>query len=80
MWESAWGRRSSSWSRCGLLVGCCIDSGVDVQVFCGSAGVVQAVEIYRGFDFEPRARVLLNGIDVFSVPADQMIAELRVGF
>ncbi|MFI6740888.1 hypothetical protein ACIBI9_48885 [Nonomuraea sp. NPDC050451] len=52
-------------------------SGVDMHVFCGSAGVVQTVEIYRDFDVEPRAQVFLLGMDVFSTPAEQVIAELR---
>ncbi|MCO6004030.1 hypothetical protein NE236_03475 [Actinoallomurus purpureus] len=55
------------------------DSGVSAHVFCGSAGVVQTVEISRAFedpDVEPQARVLLLGMDVFSVPARQVIAEL----
>ncbi|MEU5882865.1 hypothetical protein [Spirillospora sp. NPDC047279] len=54
-----------------------IGSGVDAHVFCGSALSVQTVEIYRDFDFEPRAQVFLLGMDVFSVPADRVIAELR---
>ncbi|MBB6556854.1 hypothetical protein [Nonomuraea rubra] len=55
-------------------------SGVDVHVFCGSAGVVQTIVIYRDFDVEPRARVFLLGMDVFSTPAEQVITELRARY
>ncbi|MET9250280.1 hypothetical protein [Nonomuraea sp. NPDC003709] len=55
-------------------------SGVDVHVFCGSAGVVQTVEIYQDLDVEPRAQVFLFGADLFSTPAEQVIAELRVRY
>ncbi|MFC4120442.1 hypothetical protein [Nonomuraea zeae] len=55
-------------------------AGVDAHVFCGSTGVVQTIEIYRDFDADPQARVLLLGVDVFSTPAEQVIAELRARY
>ncbi|GAA3720482.1 hypothetical protein GCM10022224_103190 [Nonomuraea antimicrobica] len=55
------------------------DSGVIAHVFCGSAGVVQTVEISR-FGVESRARVLLMGMDVFSMPAEQVIAKLEARY
>jgi hypothetical protein len=54
-----------------------VGSGVDAHVHCGSTGVVQTVEIYRDFDSERRAQVFLLGVDVFSTPAEQVIAGLR---
>ncbi|TYB50914.1 hypothetical protein FXF51_54575 [Nonomuraea sp. PA05] len=57
-----------------------LGSGVDVHAFCGSAGVVQTVEIYRDLDVELRAHVFLLGVDLFSTPAEQVIAELRARF
>ncbi|MER6575271.1 hypothetical protein [Nonomuraea sp. NPDC001023] len=56
-----------------------MDSGVIAHVFCGSAGVVQTIEI-SPFDDESPARVLLMGMDLFSAPAEQVIAELAARY
>jgi hypothetical protein len=55
-------------------------SGVEVHVFCGSAGVVQTVEICRDFDVEPRPQVVLLGVDLFSTSAEQVLAGLRARY
>jgi hypothetical protein len=53
--------------------------GIDAFVHC-SAGVVETIEIFRDFDVRPRAQVFLLGLDVFSVPAEQVMAALRERF
>ncbi|MBC6466304.1 hypothetical protein [Actinomadura alba] len=55
-------------------------SGVDAVVHCGSTGVVQTIEIDLDFGVRPRAQALLLGQDMFSVPAEQMLAILRERF
>ncbi|GGK62474.1 hypothetical protein Ppa06_61510 [Planomonospora parontospora subsp. parontospora] len=56
------------------------DTGIDAFVHCGSTGAVQAVEIFRDSDTRPRAQVLLLGVDVFSMPAGQVMEVLRERF
>jgi hypothetical protein len=55
-------------------------SGIDAIVHCGSTGVVQTVQIFRDFDARPRTQVFLLGVDVFSLPAEQVMGVLRERF
>jgi hypothetical protein len=54
--------------------------GISAVVHCGSTGVVQTVELYRDFDVRPQAQVVLLGLDLFAVPAEQVVAALRERF
>lgn len=52
-------------------------AGIDIHVFCGSAGVVQNVEIYRNPVAALTETVLLMGLNLYAQPAEQVLEAIQ---